>query len=389
MNIFCAADLLIPKQEDLDRWAVIACDQFTADHDYWNRVAAYVGDRTSSLNLILPEAWLTGDDEKQILNINDTMTRYLQEEIFDLYSGSYVYIERTMASGRIRRGILGAVDLDQYDFDPDHKAAIRATEQTVRDRLPPRMRTRRGAALELSHTLMLYDDRENLLLDPVSARKDMLPKLYDIQLMEDGGKLRGWLLQGNDAAAFDECFARYAANCPDMILAVGDGNHSLAAAKECFEELKRNHPGVDLSDHPARYALVELVNIHDEAVEFLPIHRALVHTDPEAFTFALKEADPQMSVDQGVIHTSLDIFAIQEFLDRWVSAHPCVAEYPHEVEEVRDLAALADGVGILVPPFEKKDLFPKLEIHGLLPRKAFSIGRARDKRYYLEGRSIR
>lgn len=389
MNIFCAADLLIPRQADLDRWSVIACDQFTADQGYWSRVKDYVGDRPSSLELILPESQLTGDDEPKIQKIHANMSRYLREDVFEVYPGSYVYIERSMASGLIRRGILGAVDLDQYDFDPAKKAAIRATEQTVRDRLPPRMRIRREAPLELTHTLMLCDDRHKLLLDPLTAKKDRLPKLYDLHLMEDGGHLEGWLIQGEDALAFDESFRRYAESCPDMVLAVGDGNHSLAAAKECYEELKRTYPEEDLSDHPARFALVELVNIHDEAVEFLPIHRGLIHTDPGAFIQALRRLDPHAEVEGRVVYTGLDIFTLQEFLDRWMAQYPCDDEYPHEEQEVRDIAALSDGIGILVPNFAKRDLFPKLEIYGLLPRKAFSIGRARDKRYYLEGRSIR
>ena len=275
MKIFGSTDILMPASADMQRWAVIACDQFTSDTAYWQRVADTVGESESTLHMILPEAHLGAADEAAIVKqINATMDRYLSGDTFKTYANSYIYVERTLLNGSVRPGLIGAVDLEQYDYNPGSVSAIRATEKTVLERIPPRQRVRKDAGIEFPHVLMLCDDDKKQLIEPIGAVKDQLTKLYDFDLMEGGGHISGWLVQGDEAEAFDARLADYIASVPakyadlqgaPVTLAVGDGNHSLATAKSCYEAMKAANPGVDLSGHPARYALVELENIHDEA----------------------------------------------------------------------------------------------------------------------------
>ena len=276
MAIFKSADILFPKNVSLERWAVIACDQFTSAPQYWQRVRKTAGDSPSTIHLILPEADLGGADEAaQVKAINSVMEQYLRDGVFTCYSNSYIYIERTLVDGSVRPGLLGMVDLEAYDYNVGSSSAIRATEKTVLERIPPRQRVRKDAAIELPHVLMLCDDDKLELIEPITAVKDTLPKIYDFELMEGGGRICGWLVSGEVAAAFDSRLESYAQKLsgkyPGManagvLLAVGDGNHSLATAKSCYEALKAENPGADLSDHPARYSLVELENIHDPGV---------------------------------------------------------------------------------------------------------------------------
>ena len=278
MNAFLPADILLPKTNEMEKWAVIACDQFTSDQAYWDRVRKNAEGAVSTINLILPEAELgTEMEAEHTAVINKTMADYMKNDVFTTYPNSYVYVERTLENGSIREGLVGMVDLDAYDYTPGATSAIRATERTVPERIPPRQRVRRDAPIELPHILMLCDDHDKVLIEPIGAKKDRLKKLYDFDLMEDGGHITGWLVEGKDAEAFNDALTQYSATVGEkytglkgtpMVFAVGDGNHSLATAKSCYEELKKNHPGEDLSNHPARYALVELENIHDPAQVF-------------------------------------------------------------------------------------------------------------------------
>mgnify|MGYP004647485307 FL=1 len=300
MNAFLPADILMPKTDHMEKWAVIACDQFTSDNAYWDRVRKNAEGAVSTINLILPEAELgTEKEAEHTALINATMKKYMDENVFTTYPNSYVYVERTLENGTIREGLVGAVDLDAYDYTTGATSAIRATERTVAERIPPRQRVRRDAPIELPHILILCDDHDKVLIEPIGAKKDHLKKRYDFDLMEGGGHITGWLVEGKDVDEFNDALARYTETVGEkykglkgvpMVFAVGDGNHSLATAKSCYEELKKNHPGEDLSNHPARYALVELENIHDPAQVFEPIHRVIFKTEPKKLLKALEDS---------------------------------------------------------------------------------------------------
>ena len=411
MNIFKRADILLPADVDMEKWAVIACDQFTSDPAYWQRVRHTAGDGPSTIHLILPEAELGSASEADTVKaINAAMERYLQDGVFAVYANSYIYIERTLADGSVRPGLLGVVDLEGYDYHAGSVSPIRATEKTVLERIPPRQRVRKDAAVELPHVLMLCDDDEKTLIEPVAAIRDSLPLLYDFDLMEQGGHIRGWLVQGDAAEAFDDRFTAFAETVDgkyadldgSVLLAVGDGNHSLATAKSCYEALKAANPGVDLSGHPARYSLVELENIHDPSQQFEPIHRVVMETDAEKLLHDLKTiCEPGgypvtwiKGESRGVLELrrdlgELDVAVLQNFLDEWLKENEGVIDYIHGEEEVAELASRENTLGLLLQPMGKSQLFRGVIAGGILPRKTFSMGHAREKRYYLEGRKIK
>ena len=413
MNAFLPADILLPQVEDMSKWAVIACDQFSSNPAYWQRVREYAGDAPSCINLILPEAELgTPQEQAQTKLIRETMDRYLREGVFRTYPHCFIYVERTLESGAVRKGLMGMVDLECYDYASGSTSAIRATEKTVVERIPPRVKVRRGAPVELPHILMLCDDHEKVLLEPIAEQKEQLPKLYDFDLMEGGGHIAGWLVQGQAVDTFEDCLREYSAQVGDkyeglsgvpMVFAVGDGNHSLATAKACYEEGKAANPGMDWSRHPARYALVELENIHDDAQVFEPIHRIIAKTDPEQLLADLTQtccaADGYpvqwyMGGEEGTVYldrsrSQLAVGALQSFLDAWLREHPGEIDYIHGEEDLRQLAQQENAIGFLLPAMEKSQLFRGVIADGTLPRKTFSMGHAREKRYYLEGRVIK
>ena len=412
MNIFMPADILLPREELLPKWPVIACDQFTSDPAYWNRVREFTKAVPSAMHLILPEAELGSVDEQQkVASIHEAMDQYLDGDVLRLFPNSYIYVERTLQNGMVRPGLIGAVDLECYDFRHDSTSLIRATEKTVLERIPPRQRVRRGAALELPHVMMLCDDEKMCLIEPIGAVKDSLPKLYELDLVEGGGHICGYLVNGAVADAFNERLAAYADTLeekyPDLdgakvLLAVGDGNHSLATAKSCYEEMKQANAGVDFSNHPARYALVELENIHDPSQRFEPIHRVVMQTDAQKLLDDLKSISRPggypvtwiMGQEQGVLELDrnlgeLDVAVLQNFLDEWLKTNAGVTDYIHGEEEVAELAGQANTLGLLLQPMAKSQLFRGVIAGGILPRKTFSMGHAREKRYYLEGRKIK
>lgn len=412
MNIFKRADILLPREHLLDRWPVIACDQFTSDPDYWKRVREFARNVPSAMHLILPEAELGSDNEEaKIQSIHSAMECYLRDNVLRLFPNCYIYVERTLQNGMIRPGLIGAVDLESYDYRHDSTSLIRATEKTVMERIPPRQRVRRGAALELPHVMMLCDDEKMRLIEPIRAVREQLPKLYELELVEGGGHIAGYLVDGDAAKAFDQRLSEYAKTLdekyPDLpgekvLLAVGDGNHSLATAKSCYEELKQNNPDLDFSDHPARYALVELENIHDPSQQFEPIHRVVLKTDAEKLLRDLQSVCSPggypvtwiMGGKTGVLELSrqlgeLDVAVLQNFLDDWLKENPGLIDYIHGEEEVAELARQENALGLLLQPMGKSQLFRGVIAGGILPRKTFSMGHAREKRYYLEGRKIK
>lgn len=412
MSVFVPADILLPKVDSLEKWSVIACDQFTSQPEYWQRVREQVGDAPSTLRLVLPEAELGVNDDERAARIDAEMARLLQDGLFEEYQHAMIYVERTLLSGQVRKGLVGAVDLEAYDYEAGSVSAIRASEKTVVERIPPRKKVRQHAPLELPHVLLLCDDDERVLIEPITAIKDSLPKLYEFDLMEGGGHIAGWLVQGEVAEAFERRLTAYARSAEEkyrdldgasVLFAVGDGNHSLATAKACYEDQKRACTAEEAMALPARYALVELENIHDEAQEFEPIHRLVLTDDPEALLSRMRE---EIGAEMGHPVTwmagqqsgticlderkgPLPVGVLQAFLDGYMAEHPCRIDFIHGEEALGQLAARDGAVGLLLPAIDKGGLFRGIVADGVLPRKSFSMGHAQEKRYYLEARRIR
>lgn len=403
-RVFGAADVLLPRVNEMEKWAVVACDQFSSEPEYWARVRGEIGDAPSALNLILPEAELGAQGEaERIAQIHAAMRAYLARGVFEKHECAFVYVERTLLSGAVRRGVVGMVDLEAYDYRAGAQAAVRATEKTVVERIPPRMAIRQGAAVELPHVLLLCDDERRTLIEPLTLKKDSLPLLYDFELMEHGGRIAGYLVQGGEARELEARIDDYEARCMEssgLCYAVGDGNHSLAAAKACYEAQKAAQGGA--ADGPARFALVELENIRDEAQVFEPIHRIVTGVQPDALLSALEERcgaaqghrvawvagerRGEMTLDVGI--SPLAVGVLQGFLDEYLKEHGGQIDYIHGEDVLGRLAQRADAVGFLLPPMEKGQLFDGVVKDGSLPRKTFSMGHACEKRYYLEARRI-
>lgn len=399
---FCATDILVPKDIPIEKWAVIACDQFTSDEEYWNRVASVVGDTPSTFHMVLPEIYLGDNSDNRIDSIVKAMETSLAKNVFAEYKDTYIYVERTLRNGTVRQGIVGAVDLEQYHYDPAQKPSIGATEQTVLERVPPRIAVRRIAPLEFSHVIIFCNDFENRIIQPVALNKENLPKLYDAMLMEDGGHLSAWLVTDPLAQRLQQSLAAYQNNACGTAFLVADGNHSLVTAKCWYEELKKLNPSMDISNHPARYALVELENILDSAIDFEPIHRVIFNVDTEKFIRDLQSicmpggsvidwiiGDKHGRVTINVPKGELPVAVLQRFLDSWLSENTGKIDYIHDKDAVESLAKKENTVGLLLPVFDKAELFAFGASGNILPRKTFSLGYSREKRYYLEGRRIR
>ncbi len=386
------ANILLPKK-DFEKWAVIACDQYTSDAKYWNEVNSLVGSTPSALNLVLPEIYLAESSER-VAEINDTMKKYLEEGVFCEYENSAVYIERVITGGAIRPGILALIDLEEYEYESGKNALTRATEQTVAERIPPRVEIRRDASIEFPHILLFIDDPDNKVINSAVKDKQNLEKLYDFDLMQNGGHIVGYKLPANLLNNINE--ALHTLVKQGLLFAVGDGNHSLATAKECH---KIN--GTELS----RYALVEVVNIHNPAIEFEPIYRVLFGADKEDVLSFLKEKNAGVSSDEthkftvlGGADTNLSLAAtsklpvgtLQTYLDEYIALHPEVEiDYIHGIEATRELCLKDNTVGFLFDGMRKDELFDAVIVDGSLPRKTFSMGHADDKRFYIEGRCIK
>ncbi len=398
MSIIKKADVLLPNVSDLTKWSVVACDQYTSQADYWERVTRFVGEHPSTLNLVYPEAFLSQGDKK-IQEINAAMQEYLDKNIFTLYKDCFIYVERTLSRGRVRKGVVAAVDLEAYDFNKGSKSAIRATEGTVLERIPPRVKIREKAPLELPHVMLLVDDKECALIESVKKGE----KVYDFELMENGGHLAGWLVEGQNADDFIRAVDSFAAKANDgLVFAVGDGNHSLATAKTCWDNLKPSLSEAEKETHPARFCLVEIENIHDDVLEFEPIHRIVFGVDENDFIENLKKdldcteeagggqhiviVNDGKKTDLYINNTTspLEVGTVQNYLD----AKHCEVDYIHGEEVVAELSCQKGAVGILVPVPEKSSLFTTVIADGALPRKTFSMGEANEKRFYMEAKRI-
>lgn len=411
MNLFEPANILIPKMETMEKWAVIACDQFTSQPEYWERVAEYVGEDKSALKLIFPEAKLGEESSDMVEEIKVTMESYLADGTFAEYEDSLIFVERTLLDGSIRKGVVGAINLDEYDYSSYSLSGIRATEKTVVERIPPRKVIRENALVELPHILLFSDDEKDFMCGYLESVKEELPLLYDFDLMEGGGHITGRLVKGEHLACFTEKMEAYGdfivhkyrdSKKIPMMFAVADGNHSLATAKACYEDIKLKNPGVDLSNHPARYALVEVVNIHDEAQKFEPIHRIVKNVDVNAILGALildscaEEGYPvrwYSGEKHGVVYLDpakgqLPIGILQNFLDEYLSVHLGVIDYIHGEDVLKELSKEPNSIGFELPVIDKQKFFHGIIEDGVFPRKTFSTGHAQEKRYYLEARKI-
>lgn len=485
-NCFNPANILLPKDGiDMEKWSVIACDQYTSQADYWKTVEEFVGDAPSTLNVVFPEIYLGNkkndkncacensscaddhttmyasmSDSERIACINSTMEKYLSDGIIQqVVTDGYVLVERTTESG-IRLGIVGLVDLDDYDFEPKNPTLIRATEGTVISRIPPRVKIREHAAIELPHVMLLVDDPvdkaddvsdegkltdiynignvEHGIIEYVYSLKDSFRKLYDTELMKDGGHIRGYAIEGEAAKQVTVAFAKKQEQSGGFLFAVGDGNHSLATAKTCWENIRKSQKFTDeqLKTHPARYALVEICNLHSEALEFKPIHRLLTNVDVKdmlsffeaeitkqglestegdeiVFEYAESGSDNSakpansnevVSENSAVTCTApikssginitnrgdrLPVEILQGILDKYLETHDNVSiDYIHGDEALHGLVKETNGCGIFLQSIDKSTLFPAINAGGVLPRKTFSIGEANEKRYYMECHNI-
>ncbi len=399
--VFTPANILLPKNH-FETWSVIACDQFSSEREYWDRVAKTVGDTPSTLHMVVPEAYLGSISmEEASLSRNEKMKEYVNGDVFDLLEDSFIYVEREVTGGVTRRGIIGKLDLEAYDYKPDTAPPARASEKTVVDRLPPRIRVRSGACLEMPHILVLIDDERKMAIEPLTEKKACLEQVYDFKLMEEGGRIRGWRVKGEEArrvvSAVDDLSQR------EVQFVIGDGNHSLAAAKDCWRAIRETLSDKERENHPARFALVELCNVYDEGIVFEPIHRIVFDCDPEKILCDLREKAGRedgrelRTIANGVqgsiriAYSSLGglIGKVQAVLDEWEEKHGVKVDYIHDEKALEELSKKEHSLAIYLPGMDKSDLFATVEKDGVFPKKSFSIGHARDKRYYLECRKIK
>lgn len=410
------SDIFLPAPgSDFSKWAVVACDQFTSQHDYWERADALVGDAPSALRLILPEAYLS-QTEARVPQINARMRDYLDRGVLRPAVHGFVLTERQISTG-VRKGLVAAIDLEAYDFSPGSTSPVRCTEGTILSRIPPRVAIRKDAPLELPHILMLADDPEKTLIEPLYERRHTLRRLYDFDLMAGGGHIAGYAVEsGEDLRAVESAVAalmsresqraRYLGD-GEIALAVGDGNHSLATAKTIWEEKKQTLTPAQRENDPERFALVEINNLHDESMVFEPIHRVLFGADeavlariaaladeqrgsgaPQSVACVAGEREAQLIFAQPA--HSLPVGSLQLVLDALVRAQPSLEiDYIHGEEAVRALCDKPGTIGFLLESIDKRAFFRSILKNGPMPRKTFSIGEAQDKRYYLEARRIK
>lgn len=419
MNIpFKRGNILLPKNTDMTKWSVVACDQYTSEPEYWNDVEKIVGDAPSTLKLTLPEIYLEDENvSERIAKINSNMKALLDEDFFNEYKDSMIYLERTQSDGKIREGLIGVVDLEAYSYEKGAETPIRATEKTVIERIPPRVKIRENAPLELPHIMILIDDDKKQIIENLKNKVSEDDIVYDFDLMKNGGHVKGYLLneetmdevdKGLKELADKEVFAKkYDVNNKEVLLfAMGDGNHSLATAKACYEKLKETMSEEEYLNNPARYALVELVNLHSPALEFEAINRVIFNAEPEKLLNSLKEYYQINKDGNGqkieVITNDVDekwyienpksniaVGSIQIFLDEYLKNNEGKIDYIHGEETTKNLAKQSGNVGFIFEAMPKNELFKTVILDGSLPRKTFSMGHSYDKRYYLESRKIK
>ncbi|HOP99763.1 MAG TPA: DUF1015 domain-containing protein [Acetivibrio clariflavus] len=434
--------VLLPKKGiDMTKWSVIACDQYTSEPEYWAEVEKIVGDSPSSLKLTFPEVYLeSGNSEERIAQINSTMEKYINENILEAHGPCFIYVDRKTSHTPSRKGLIMAIDLEKYDYSPGSQSLIRATEGTVIERLPPRIKIREKASLELPHVMLLIDDPERSVIEPLAKKADSFEKVYDFDLMMNGGHIKGYKIDDEETikgivsaleklADPDTFRQKYSVGKDKDILlfAVGDGNHSLATAKAHWELIKSSCIPQELENHLARYALVEVVNVHDSGLAFEPIHRVVFNVNPdellesmvrfykdencsyrklnsmESILNELQALDANKQSQAigfcthegfGVIEVAnpsrnLEVGTLQAFLDAYIKGRNDIkVDYIHGEDAVLKLGTQKQNIGFFLPKMSKHDLFKTVILDGVLPRKTFSMGEADEKRFYLECRKI-
>ena len=405
-TVISPADILLPDYPPEDsRWetySVIACDQFTSEPEYWEKVRNAVGASRSTYGLILPEAYLgTALEGEQSMAVENNMKS--AADGLKKHENCLIYIERTLPDGRVRPGIVGKLDLEAYDFSPDSASVVRATEETVISRIPPRVAVRKKATVELPHVMVFANDTEKKLIAPLFEKKKELEMIYSFTLMQGGGSIKGYKVTGDALSQLCESIAEYENSATEgLVYAMGDGNHSLASAKAHFEDIKKELGEAALA-HPARYALVEVVDLLDSSIEFEPIYRLVKDCDADALakafkahagcgeggqkvTVITKESKETVTIAEPA--HALTVGSLQMFLDDYLKENKGECDYIHGEDTTERLAASDGCVGFIFDGMEKSDLFGYVEAHGALPRKTFSMGAAKTKRYYTEARKI-
>lgn len=405
-NIFSAADIMLPDfinvSSKAEKWGVVACDQYTSEPEYWNKVYDFVGEAPSALHMILPEAFLSQDCSDRLKMISEHMKEY-QNSVLTTYDDSLILVKRTVSNGKVRIGIVGKVDLEEYDYSVGSTSHIRATEGTVLERIPPRVAVRRNATVELPHIMLLIDDIDKSIIENVACDVSEYKKLYDFDLLF-GGHVEGYLLtEAVKEKVISDLKALFFGS--NIALAVGDGNHSLASAKARYEEIKAEIGAEKAKSHPLRYALCEVVNLHDESLEFEPIYRLVKTQNVSKLLshfklYAEKCGTGNQSVEcvygaeKCVVslgngtHT-LTVGTLQKFLDDYNSnVEQIEIDYIHGLDSINKLSKAENTIGFIFEGMKKEDLFESVEKDGALPRKTFSMGEAQDKRFYIECRKI-
>lgn len=407
METIKSLPILLPKDADYSKWAVVACDQFTSQVKYWEALSNYVGKESSVLNIIYPEVYLEEKDpQKRIDNINRTMEKYLKDGVFKEIKDSFVLIKRDTKFDHSRLGLVVAVDLEDYCFTHPSNATIKSTEGVVIERIPPRLKIRENAPIELPHIILLIDDRKKMVIEPLYAKKEKLEKLYDFDLNMNGGHLEGYRV---DAKEVIDIFNEYEKSIQNLygddknefIFAVGDGNHSLATAQAHWNNVKATLTEEEKKNHPARYALCEIENLHDEGIEFEPIHRFVFNVNSEdLFNYMASKLSGTSTLDMFTTYQNFTlnvdensakaISDIQAVLDEYVKEHKEASiDYIHGLDNLASIASENKGVAIIMPKIKKDELFPYVLKNGTLCRKSFSMGEAQEKRYYVEGKKIK
>ena len=415
---FKAGNILIPKKTDMTKWSVVACDQYTSEPEYWNEVTKIVGDAPSTLNLTLPEIYLEESDvNERIKRINENMDKLLEEDFFNELEDSMIYLERTQSDGKVREGLMGIVDLEDYSYEVGSQTLIRATEKTVIERIPPRVKVRENAKLELPHIMILIDDEKKDIIESLKNKVTETDVVYDFDLMQNGGHIKGYKLNSDVINEIgtkleklaDKDYFEKKYNVHDkgiLLFAMGDGNHSLATAKACYENLKKTMSKEEYLNNPARYALVELVNLHSSALEFEAINRVVFDVDSKKLVEELNKyytinengngQEFELVTSNGVKKlyienpkSNIAVGSIQMFLDEYLKNNSGKIDYIHGDDVTKELTLKGNNVGFIFKPMKKEELFRTVILDGALPRKTFSMGHSYDKRYYLEARKIK
>jgi hypothetical protein len=403
------SDILLPdfKKTDGGKWAVIACDQFTSESEYWKSAEATVGTSPSALNLVLPEIYLEDNRDERVAKINAYMKKYL-ESVLVSHNDTMIYLERIDSQGKKRLGIIGKIDLEDYDYSKKASSLIRATEGTVLERIPPRVEVRRNAEIELPHVMLLIDDIEKTVIEPLAEKKKEFEPAYSFNLMLGGGSVSAYFIDEKTISDVQSALSRLAGDEENPLLfAVGDGNHSLATAKAHYEALKEKL-GDEAKSHIARYALVEVTNIHDSSLEFEPIYRVMFNVEPKkvleelsAYAKTLKGSASKQVIEcyykgeKQILEIEkpelqLTVATLQKFIDEYLAKNKGASvDYIHGENSVKELALQDNAIGFIFDGMGKSDLFKTVIYDGALPRKTFSMGHAEDKRYYIECRKIK